>query len=140
MKGDIDRKGASKDEICSNSLPLEPEEDVAWCSEPCVNKIRDVIVQMHPCKQRFSRVDVIPLYACGSQRFYRVKLWVDDWTTDSLGPVKEIWKTFYVTLQGAERKIVSIEEDKKKPLEVGIKGKKFMEEFGLSFATKEVVT
>jgi hypothetical protein len=102
--------------------------DQAWCSDLCRKKISNIILEKYPCKQRFSRVDVIPLYGVDVQKHYRVTLWVNDWSTKSFGPVKEIWKTFYVTLEGIERMVVSIKEDRKKKLEIGERGLKFMDE------------
>ena len=118
------------------NLP-ERQVDEAWCSDSCKQQILDTILKKYPCKQKFVRIDVNPLYASDLQRFYRVSLWVDDWSTDALNPVKEIWKTFYVVLEGIERKIVCLEEDKKRKLEISENGLKFMQEFGLSFQIKE---
>ena len=126
MARDIGSKKAFKDEIEKELGPPEQRVDQEWCSDLCKKKISDAILKKYPCKQRFSQVDVHPLYACGSQRFYRVTLWVNDWSTDSFSPVKEIWKTVLVTLEGIERKIVSIEEGEKKRLELGENGLKFM--------------
>jgi hypothetical protein len=111
--------------------PSDKEVDQAWCSELCKRKISNAVLTRYPCKQKFSQVDVIPLYACGPQRFYRVTLWVNDWSTESFGPITVIWQTFYVTLEGIERTIVSIEEDRKKKLGMGEKGLEFMKELGI---------
>jgi hypothetical protein len=110
----------------------ENQVDMAWCSEACKRKILDEIVKKYPCKQKFSKIEVIPLYATALQRFYRVTLWVNDWSSDSLGPIKVVWKAFHVILEGIERKIVSIEEDDKKKLKLSENGRKFMKEMGIS--------
>jgi hypothetical protein len=92
----------------------EKRVDEAWCSEACKRRILDEVTKRYPCRQKFSRIEVTPLYAAELQRFYRVTLWVNDWLTESFGPTKVIWKTFFVTLEGIERIIVRIEEGKKK--------------------------
>lgn len=115
----------------------EKQVDEAWCSEACKRKIKDEVIKRYPCKQKFSRVDITPLHVPGPQRFYRVTLWVNDWSGDSLGPVQVIWKTFSVTLEGADRKIVSIEEHKKKKSEISEKGLQFMKELEASGTDKE---
>jgi hypothetical protein len=129
MKGDSKKSFA--DEMERAIGPPEKRVDEAWCSDLCKKKIATAILEKYPCKQRFSRVDVIPLHADDPQRFYRVTLWVNDWSTDSFSPAQEIWKTFYVVLEGIERKIISIEEDKKRKLVLGKKGMKLMEELGI---------
>jgi hypothetical protein len=115
------------------SLP-EMKVDQAWCSELCRKKVSTAVIAKYPCKQRFARIDVFPLYADDPQRYYRVILWVNDWSTEALGPVKVIWKTFYVTVEGIERKIVSIKEGRNKKLGIGDNGRKFMEELRRSEA------
>lgn len=128
MKKDTNSKKAFVDELEREIGPPEQRVDQAWCSDICKRKISTAILAKYTCKQRFSRVDIIPLYAYGLQRFYRVNLWVNDWSTNSFGPIKEIWRTFYVTVEGVERKIVSVEEGRKRKLVIGEKGLKFMEE------------
>jgi hypothetical protein len=131
MNKNKDSKKAFLDEVAGELGPPERRVDSAWCSELCKKKVYNAVIEKYPCKQRFSRVDVYPLYADDPYRYYRVTLWVDDWSTDSLTPVKQIWKTFYVTLEGIERKIVSIEEDKKRKLGLGENGHKLMKEMGI---------
>lgn len=128
MKKNTDSKKEFKDELEREIGPPEQRVDEAWCSELCKKKVLNAVLDKYRCIQKFVRMDVVPLYAEDPQRFYRVTLWVNDWSTDSLSPVKTIWKTFYVTLEGIERKIVSIEEDKKRKLEIGENGLKFMDE------------
>lgn len=113
-------------------LNLPEKVDLAWCSEACKRRVQDEVIKKYPCKQKFARVDIIPLYADDPQRFYRVTLWVNDWSGDLPYPIKAIWKTFYVTLEGAERRVVSIEEHKKKRLEIGENGLKFMQELEIN--------
>lgn len=137
MKKDTDSKKKFMDELRGSFDPPEKKEDEEWCSELCKRKIREAILTKYTCKQRFSQVDVVPLYASGIQRFYRVTLWVNDWSTNSFGPTKEIWKTFSVTLEGIERKIVSIEEGRKKKLEIGEKGLDFIKESETPNVNKE---
>ena len=110
----------------------EMKVDQAWHSEFCKNTILSEIVRKYPCKQRFVRVDVMPLYADDPYRYYRVVLWVNDWSTETFGPTKEIWRTFHVILEGADRKIISIEADRKKKLAIGENGMKFMKELGIN--------
>lgn len=125
---DTDSKKEFADELEIKTGRTVQRVDEAWCSELCKKKVLDAVLEKYPCSQKFVRVDVIPLYAEDPQRFYRVTLWVNDWSTDSISPAKEIWKTFCVTLEGIERKIVSIEENKRKKLEIGENGLKFMGE------------
>lgn len=114
MERKIDSKKATVPEPEGKPGPSEPRVDEQWCSDLCKKKISTAVIEKYPCKQKFSRVDVAPLYASGAQRFYRVTLWINDWSRGEFGPTKMIWKTFSVILEGIERKIVSIEEGKKK--------------------------
>lgn len=128
MKRNLDSKKAFVDAVEGQPDPPEKKEDEAWCSDDCKKTISAAIFIKYPCKQKFSQVDVIPLYASGAQRFYRVTLWVDNLLAESASRTKEVWKTFRVTLEGAERTIVLIEEDKKKKLAMTEKGLEFMKE------------
>ena len=109
----------------------EERVDLAWCSELCKQKVGDYIVQKYPCRQKLIRVDVCPLYASDPQRYYRVSLWVHNWAGETMGPAPEMWKTFCVTLQGVERRIVSIVESRRSRLALGQNGQKLMDELGI---------
>jgi hypothetical protein len=135
MEKGIDSGKTLSDQFAKELGLHEPRVDQAWCSELCKKKVSGAVLANYPCKQKFSRIDVTPLFACGAQRFYRVTLWVDDWST--VNPIKEIWKTFSVILEGIERKVVSIKESQKRKLPLTERGRKFMEELGVSGVDKE---
>jgi hypothetical protein len=100
--------------------------DKSWDSEPCKLRVLDLVKAAHPCKQAFKRTQVIPLYEEGALRHYRATLWVTDYLQDP--PREEIWKTFHVVLEGLERKLVSIEENKRPKMALTLNGVHFKEE------------
>ena len=124
--------------MSANTLSMpEMEVDQAWCSELCKKRVSTAVIEKYPCKQKFARIDVFPLYAEDPRRYYRVILWVNDWSTGTFGPAKEIWRTVYVTLEGSERRVVSIEENQKRKLPLTTNGMKFMEETGIIGTNRE---
>jgi hypothetical protein len=128
MPENIGHVEALEKEFGEGTCSSERRVDQAWCSDLCKKKIRDAVLERYPCPQKFTRVDVHPLYAKDPCRYYRVTLWVNNWAADALGAQPEIWKTFSVVLEGIERTVVSIAENKKPRMELGVNGKKLMDE------------
>jgi hypothetical protein len=125
---DLDSAKVFKEAVEGSPSSSEKRVDDAWCSDLCKKKVLEAILSKYHCSQKFAQTDVTPLYATGCQRYYRVILWVRDWANNPIFPVKEIWKTFYVTLEGIERRVVSIEEDRKPRLKMGEEGMKLRDE------------
>ena len=137
MKKDINSGKVFANELERELGSSEKRVDEAWCSELCKKKVLNAVLNKCYCPQKFVKIDVVPLYAEDPKRFYRVNLWVNNWATNLFGPVKEIWKTFYVTLEGIERNVISIEEGKKRKLALSENGLKFREELEVPGTIKE---
>lgn len=96
------------------NLP-EKQVDQGWCSEDRKRKILNEVVQRYGCENKFVKADVSPLYETSLKKVYRVTLWVNDWLQGSYGPVKVIWRTFFVVLRGPT---IHIDEGKKNKFKV----------------------